>query len=183
VHVDDAHSRTSSAPSVASADGDALHAGRTVSGPQGRGSTSSAAARVASSTRSPAPAKPPREIASTMSLAHASRNAGIALGSSKWSTLPTDWPTHFRGVLAAPFARSVVDFGAPVVRSAPSGKEEGRVPSVSRVESRPIHCQNQSAINRDNVQYFAIRKNTALKALDDLMHPTWESNSLRCRIQ
>jgi hypothetical protein len=39
--------------------------------------------------------------------------------------------------LPAPSAPSVTDFGAPVVRSAPSGNEEGRVPSVSLVESLP----------------------------------------------
>jgi hypothetical protein len=80
-----------------------------------------------------------------MSLAHVSRNAGIALGSSTSSTLTTGRPTTFRGVLAAPSAPSVVDFGAPVVRSAPSGKEEGRVPSVSRVESRPSESGRQDS--------------------------------------
>jgi hypothetical protein len=43
-------------------------------------------------------------------------------------------PTPMRAAFPAPSAPGVTDFGAPVVRSAPSGKEEGRVPSVSRVD-------------------------------------------------
>jgi integrase len=44
---------------------------------------------------------------------------------------------------AAPSAPSVADFRAPVVHGAPSGKEEGRVPSVSREESRPSKSGRQ----------------------------------------
>jgi hypothetical protein len=99
----------------------------------------------ARSVRTQTRRKSPREIASPMSLAHVSRNAGIALGSSTSSALTTGRPTTFRGVMAAPAAPSVVEFGAPVVRSAPSGKKEGRVPSVSRVESRPSESGRQDS--------------------------------------
>ncbi|HEX9402767.1 MAG TPA: ATP-binding protein [Anaeromyxobacter sp.] len=72
----------------------------------------------------------------------ACQGAGIAAGrssSSSTSGAPLD------SALSAPSAPGVTDFGAPVVRSAPSGKEEGRDPTVSRTKSRPSESGRQDS--------------------------------------
>src|SRR6266540_4687591 len=75
----------------------------------------------ACSSRYRAAARSPRRAACTASVAHVSTSstAAAAMGGT---------------TQAAPPAPSVVEFGAPVVRSAPSRKEEGRDPTVSRTK-------------------------------------------------
>ncbi len=81
--------------------------------------------------------------ASLASFAHASRNAGTGLGRSTSAVLTTGAGIRAAAAPRAPSAPAVTDSGAPVVRSAPSGKEEGRAPSVSREESRPSESGRQ----------------------------------------
>ena len=82
--------------------------------------------------------KSPRAFASAANFAQASRKAGVALGKVAGGRRLAS-----AAALAARSAPAVTGSGAPVVRRAPSGKDEGRVPSVSRVESRPSESGRQ----------------------------------------
>ncbi len=78
----------------------------------------------------------PRAAASAPSFPHASRNAGIALGSSTATILSTGLAPPDFPALRAPSAPADTDFGAPVVRALRLRKNEGRELPVSRAETR-----------------------------------------------
>ncbi len=68
---------------------------------------------------------------------------GIALGSSMAPTASTGLAQPEIPASGTPAAPDVTDFGAPVVRTEGSRKDEGRDPPVSRAESWPSESGRQ----------------------------------------
>ena len=85
----------------------------------------------------------PLAAASPASFPHASKNAGMALGSSMVAAILGGPPASTTASLAALGASGVTEFGAPVVRGGGAGKVEGRDPPVSRAMSRPSKSGRQ----------------------------------------
>jgi excisionase family DNA binding protein len=103
----------------------------------------SSATLNARSRRRRASSTSPRPAASPSNFPHASRNAGIALGSSTVAAVPGAPPASTTASLAAPGAPGVTEYGAPVVRGGGSRKDEGRDAPVSRETSRPSKSGRQ----------------------------------------